>query len=522
MRFLYLLVCILLYVGNSFAQTSTTMPSPHHPEFNDYYLNPENRATITGKVLNLPDSVDREKLIGYAAVALHQDDQKELSTVINPDGTFTIELPFSVPVQEVWFWLGEKFYTALIVKSGLHIEMDYAALAASGSNYWTHPSVTFSGPDEVLTDVRGKQIATSKETGLEFIPIMMERGLSSKQKITKLDSVLALLQASDEDLLQGRNEQASIIIHNERLTEYLSLLNVVFWNEPMPEKLLERYLAHSPVIVSNRSRDFYKYFTASQLAATKRTVMDQLQITHLEATANPVTTNRFLEKVDSTYSPARADLMKLYLEHDDPLINMTMMEAAVASMTVPWCKASSNARLEIQRQEVNQLNESLAGKIEIISPKELGESLGYLDFGAKLYGANATSGQALLDQLRGVFHDKAIYLDLWAVWCGPCIQELPFSKKAHEAAGALPIEFVYLCTESGGNEEQWQNLIAGHQVPGTHLFVPEAPHNELLKLLLGRGYPTYVLIKPDGTVVHDVPRPSELDREKLERLLGGE
>ncbi|SEP80724.1 TlpA family protein disulfide reductase [Neolewinella agarilytica] len=522
MRFLYLLVCILLYVGNSFAQTSTTMPSPHHPEFNDYYLNPENRATITGKVLNLPDSVDREKLIGYAAVAMSSEDQEQLTASVAKDGTFYIELPQSVPLQEVWFWMGKQFYSALNVRSTVHVEMDYAALAADDGAQWTHPAVVFSGPDAELCMTRGKQIATENTSGIDFISIMMDRKSSTLQKLSKLDSIHTLLIALDDEVLEGRSQETSAIVRNERMTEYLSQMSVLYWNEPMPDDLLQKYLSHSPLAVSNRSRDFYSHFTMSQLMESRRAVAKELDITNMEAFNHPLSIEKFLVKIDNDYSPTRADLMKIYPEAKDPILHTSMLKTTLATMTVPWSKASVARRLAALQAEVDQLAKSLSGKVTIIDKKELGKALGHLEFEADLYKSNATSGQELLDQVRGGFPGKAIYLDLWAVWCAPCIQQLPFSKKAHEAAGDLPIEFVYLCTESGGNEEQWQNLIAGHQVPGTHLFVPEAPHNELLKLLLGRGYPTYVLIKPDGTVVHDVPRPSELDREKLERLLEGE
>lgn len=521
MRTLFALCLLFLFTGLAQAQSTDSAPSPHHAGFNDYFQNLENRGTITGKVLNLPDSVDREKLIGYAAVALNVKDQKELTATVAPDGTFNIELPQSVPVQEVWFWLGDKFYTALAVHSTVHIEMDYAQLIATGSNQWTHPAVTFSGPDAVLCDVRGRKIAEEKKTGIGFIPVITERGLSTPQKLAKLDSVMLLLQASDEKLLAGRSKEAADIINHQRLTEYLSLINVLYWNEPLPSVLLKRYLAHSPMMVSNRTRDFYQYFTTNLLNEVGRSVAKQLNISQQEASGHPMTVENFLERVNSSYSPERADLLKLYLSHDDPVINLSILESVLPTISVPWCKASIRKQLDIQRIELAQLQKSLSAKINIIDKKELGEGLGHLDFSAELYKSDASSGQELLDQLRGAFPGKAIYLDLWAVWCGPCIQQMPFSKKAHEAAAGLPIEFVYLCTESGGDQEKWQNLIASNKVPGTHLFVPEAPHNELLKLLLGRGYPTYVLIQPDGTVVHDVPRPSELDREKLERLLEG-
>jgi len=497
------------------------MPSPHHPEFNDYYLNSENRPTITGKVLNLPDTIDREELIGYAAVALYSDDQQQLTSAVADDGTFSIELPQSVPVQEVWFSMKDQFYTALNVRSTVHIEMDYAALAADGGVQWTHPAVSFSGPDGELCETRGKQIAKEIASGVSYFSVMMDREATTAQKLAKLDSIRTIFGSMDDDVLKDRSEETIEIVRNERLTEYLSMVSTLFWNEPMPEELLASYLSHSPVAVSNRARSFYSYFTTSQLMEARRSVAEELDISQMEAFSHPLSLERFLARVDKDYSPARADLMKIYLEAKDPILHASMLKTALATMTVPWCKANVATRAKTLRLEVDKLAESLSGKVAIIDKKDLGKDLGHLKFEADLYQSEATTGQELIDQLRGAFPGKAIYLDLWAVWCGPCIQEMPFSKKAHEIAEGLPLEFLYLCTESGGDTEKWQNLIASNKVPGTHLFVPQKPHDELLKLLMGRGYPTYVLIKPDGTIIHDVPRPSGLDREKLEKLLAG-
>ncbi|MCX8212023.1 MAG: TlpA disulfide reductase family protein [Lewinella sp.] len=151
---------------------------------------------------------------------------------------------------------------------------------------------------------------------------------------------------------------------------------------------------------------------------------------------------------------------------------------------------------------------------------DFGKAYGSLPFGAGLYlvGDDVTS-EALLDKLRGAFSGKALYLDFRATWCAPCLGEMPYSTKLHGAAEGLPLEFVYLCTDSGGSEEKWRNIIASHQVGGTHIYVPKKAHSELMKLFNGRCFLTYVLLQADGTGKLDVARPLGLDRQTLEALL---
>lgn len=151
---------------------------------------------------------------------------------------------------------------------------------------------------------------------------------------------------------------------------------------------------------------------------------------------------------------------------------------------------------------------------------DFGKAYGSLPFGADLYlvGDDVT-GEALLNKLRGAFSGKALHLDFWATWCAPYLGEMPRSAKLHGAAEGLPLEFVYLRTDSGGSEERWRNIIASHQVGGTHIYVPKKAHSRLMKLFNGRCFPTNVLLQADRTGKLDVARPLGLDRQTLEALL---
>ena len=105
----------------------------------------------------------------------------------------------------------------------------------------------------------------------------------------------------------------------------------------------------------------------------------------------------------------------------------------------------------------------------------------------------------------------------------PCLEELPVSKKLHESNKDLPIEYIYICTNSGSNITLWKNKIAGLQLPGTHIFADDKIVNELKSKFnsAGSGFPTYVVID-----VHGILKPAAiqwmqgLDREKLKEALG--
>lgn len=77
MRQLLLLCLGALLSQGTFAQKKLPLLSPHDEAFNAYYTDSTNRPVVKGRILNLPDSLSRDHLIGYSAVALPRSEQKQ-------------------------------------------------------------------------------------------------------------------------------------------------------------------------------------------------------------------------------------------------------------------------------------------------------------------------------------------------------------------------------------------------------------------------------------------------------------
>lgn len=141
-------------------------------------------------------------------------------------------------------------------------------------------------------------------------------------------------------------------------------------------------------------------------------------------------------------------------------------------------------------------------------------------FGANMYAPAArVTGDQVLASLQTAFPGKAIYLDMWAVWCMPCIGEFPDSKRLHGETQDLPVEFVYLCTSSKGTQARWESIVKGKEIPGTHVYLDRIAHSEIMDKLRSNAYPNYAVLRADGTYKYDVRRPSELNRGRMERLI---
>lgn len=108
-----------------------------------------------------------------------------------------------------------------------------------------------------------------------------------------------------------------------------------------------------------------------------------------------------------------------------------------------------------------------------------------------------------LEDLKG----NIVYLDFWASWCRPCIEEMPAFKKLQNEFASSNIKFVSIGIES--KKESLEKLIKAHGLEGIHLFDPDK-EEDLKKRYNVEGIPHYVLIDTDGKMIEKrAKRPSE-------------
>ena len=122
----------------------------------------------------------------------------------------------------------------------------------------------------------------------------------------------------------------------------------------------------------------------------------------------------------------------------------------------------------------------------------------------KLTAFNGTdiTWKEIINRNKGV-----IYIDFWASWCKPCLQEMPHSASLSNSIKDIDVTFLYISLDR--NNDSW--IRASNKLKfdsGQHfLFKSESGLRDLFAL---QAIPKYIIIDKKGNIYSpDAPRPSD-------------
>jgi len=112
------------------------------------------------------------------------------------------------------------------------------------------------------------------------------------------------------------------------------------------------------------------------------------------------------------------------------------------------------------------------------------------------------------------FKGKVVVIDVWATWCGPCKQQIPYLKKLEEEMHGKDVEFVSVSVDVEKDKQKWIDFVKKEQLGGVQLFA--GGWNDITKYYDIKGIPRFLVFDKKGNVVTiDAPRPSTPDLKKL-------
>lgn len=121
---------------------------------------------------------------------------------------------------------------------------------------------------------------------------------------------------------------------------------------------------------------------------------------------------------------------------------------------------------------------------------------------------------------RSDFEGKVLLIDFWGTWCPPCIKVMPYLHQAyreHKDEGLAILSVAMRDTRESVREfrdGEWE-------MPWNHAFVPKGSdmQEEVRQRFNVGGYPTAILVGPEGEIRHVEFGYTEGDGEKLTSVI---
>ncbi len=100
------------------------------------------------------------------------------------------------------------------------------------------------------------------------------------------------------------------------------------------------------------------------------------------------------------------------------------------------------------------------------------------------------------EEILAKYKGKTVFVDIWASWCGDCLQGIPGVKEIQKNNP----ELTYLFLSLDRKETSWKAGINKYNLKGEHYFVPTGFKGAFGKAIGLDWIPRYMIINPDGSI----------------------
>ena len=116
------------------------------------------------------------------------------------------------------------------------------------------------------------------------------------------------------------------------------------------------------------------------------------------------------------------------------------------------------------------------------------------------------------------FRGKYVYIDMWATWCGPCKQEMPYLKQLEKQFEDASIVFLGLSVDR--DRSKWEEMVGSGNLTGVQLYL--GTQSSFQEAYRAESIPRFILLDKDGVIIsNDMSRPSDPETAETLNALEG-
>jgi thiol-disulfide isomerase/thioredoxin len=111
-----------------------------------------------------------------------------------------------------------------------------------------------------------------------------------------------------------------------------------------------------------------------------------------------------------------------------------------------------------------------------------------------------------------------VYIDIWATWCKPCIEEHPHWDKLKEEYEGKAVSFLTISIDD--NKESWIKMVEDKNMEGLQWLAENAWRSEITRHFMVYSIPRFFLLDKEGRIIDpSAERPSGNIKTILDRYL---
>src|SRR5690606_22821788 len=103
---------------------------------------------------------------------------------------------------------------------------------------------------------------------------------------------------------------------------------------------------------------------------------------------------------------------------------------------------------------------------------------------------------------------RYIYIDFWATWCGPCIQEIPYLQAVEREYAGKTVVSVSIATDTERDRQHWVDFVRDRGLHGEQAWPDAFKTKRISESCYITHSPRIVLLDQAGKIVDaNAPRP---------------